>query len=193
MKDAKLLKLNEKRFPKLKQKLEQPVANTAITAAAPIIGSDNSMTNHNLITAGYLRLLEWFASFLVWFAESLESLFGPEVRNGIFSSPAPRKQDALDEFDSANSSLPTVNVFESSESNGFSSVSRSSIAFNSPNEVDDRLTPCCGHVPLSVPNPNTANDIKPFDPYDPQDPNSVFNGDPLNFDPAFHSDPFGNS
>ena len=150
------------------------------------------MRRLNPITASYLSFVACLAGFLVWLAESLESAFGQGVRDGIINS-SHRSHNSVEEFGSTNFSNPMANISESTESNGFVSTSSASLAIDSSNETDDMVTPCCDHVPLPEPVPNTSTDIKPFDPYDPQDPNSVFNGDPLNFDPGFHSDPFGNN
>lgn len=141
------------------------------------------------IQRAYLNLLDWFARFLIWFSEALESLFGSRVRDGVINS-AHHRQDSFEKFGSANFSFPTTNVCEPTEGDPFPRTSQSGRGLNSANEPDDMVTPFCDHVPLSEPDPGTATGIKPFDPYDPQDLHSVFNGDPLNFDPAYHPDHF---
>lgn len=150
------------------------------------------MRRSNPITTIYLSFLTCLASFLVWFAEVLESLFGVGVRDGIIKS-AHRRQDAFEEFDATNSSFPTVNAFEPTEDDVFPLTSQSGRELNSSIDTDNISDLCSGHVPVADPVPNGSIDIKTFDPYDPHDPLSVFNGDPLNFDRAFHADSLGNN
>ena len=164
----------------------------ATTAVAPIIGGNNLMPNHNLITAVYLKLLEWFAGFLVWLADTLESLFGVRVHDGILNA-ASRRLDACEEFGSASSSFQIANASVTTESDRFTSKSPSTKALDSSKETEDIAPPICDLSPgFGVMSYGTI-EIKPFDPYDPEDPHSVYNGDPLNFDPVYHSDPFDNS
>ena len=150
------------------------------------------MRRLNPITASYFSLVACLAGFLVWLAELLESLFGVGVRDRGINSDHHRN-DSFEEFGSTNSSYPTANGFESSESDGFASAFSSSQAIDPTNEANDMAIPFCDHLPLTETAPSDSTDIKPFDPYNPQDPHSVFNGDPLNFDPGYHSDPFGNN
>lgn len=164
----------------------------ATIAVAPIAGGNKFMAKLNLVTASYLKLLGWLAGFLVWFAEALESLFGAGVREGIIDSPH-RRHDSFEEFDPTNTSSPTADGSATTECDRFTSTSPTSISSDFPGDPveTDSIDAYAGNpTPAFNASPNGSTDIKPFDPYDPQDPFSVFNGDPLNFDPAFHSDPF---
>ena len=149
------------------------------------------MSRFNFITTSYLQILEWFASFLVWFAEALESLFGPGVRNG-FLGASPQRSDAFKEFDQANSSPQTADVLENTDGDGLTSPSPRPEGFGSSLQMSDMAFPCrtenIGGHPDSC--PDGSFDPKGFNPYDPDEPLSIYNGDPLNFDPSSHPDPF---
>ena len=145
----------------------------------------------NQITSAYLKLLEWLAAFLVWLAEARESLFGPGVRNA-FLGASPQRSDVFKEFDQANSSPQTADVLENSESEDLTSHPPRPEGFGSSPQMSDMVFPCrtenIGDHPVSC--PDGSSDPKAFNPYDPEEPLSIYNGDPLNFDPSFHPDPF---
>ena len=142
------------------------------------------MSKSSPITISYLKLLEWFAGFLVLFAEALESLFGPGVRNGVLGSFL-QWPDTLKGFDQANPFPQTAAVFETDVGEDSTSPSsRPQGLFSSP-QMPDMACPCqtenIGGFPDSTPDGTT--DPKGFNPYDPEEPLSIYNGDPLSFDP----------
>lgn len=153
------------------------------------------MPTINPITSAYLKLLEWFAGFLVLFAEALESLFGPGVRNGVWG-PSSHRSDVVKELDQANPFTQTVNVFENVEDEGLTPFTPRQIAFDSSpqmtkkafsyqaentDDFNSRFLDYCS---------DDSSAPKAFNPFDPDEPLSVYNGDPLNFDQSFHPDPF---
>ena len=149
------------------------------------------MKELNPITICYLKLLEGFAIFLVWFAEALESLFGPGVRNGVWG-PSSHRSDVVKELDQTNPFPQTADVFETDVGEDSSSPSpRPQGLFSSP-QMPDMAFPCqtenIGGFPDSTSDGTT--DPKAFNPYDPEEPLSIYNGDPLSFDPNCHPNPF---